>query len=130
MEEIKAYKCSECKEIFDSEFEALKCEFKHKQAELANKMLDMGCPLRYINYICGFDWNLREELEEVTKDNCFVFSHWQCCNKPAYQIMSIEYGGVLNVRGKGGWMGYYGDKMFPNKLPTPHSKEELYKYVG
>lgn len=130
MEEITAYKCSGCQKLFDSELEAAQCEFKHKQADLANAMLRSGCSLDSINYLCGFNWDLREDLKCVTKGNCFAFSHWQCSNEPAYTIVGINYGGRLNVRGKGGWAGYYGKEMLPNELPKPYPEEELFVYKG
>lgn len=128
MEEVTAYKCSICKHIYDKEIDALECEFKHARYNLANALLDKGYNLSSIKYWCGFDWNLSEEQKDITKDNCFIISHWQCCEKPAYQIRRIEDNGNLYVSGVGGWHGGYGNEVNVNKLPKPHPKEELFIY--
>ena len=128
MEEIKAYKCSICKHTYDREIDALECEFKHARCHYANAMLERGSNLRSIEYQCGFNWNLTDEQKEITKDSCFVISHWQCCDKPAYQIRSIEESGRVYVSGKGSWSGYYGNEVniseYYMKKPCP--KEELF----
>ena len=128
MEEIKAYKCGVCKHTYDREQEVLECEFKHARYNYANILLNKGYTLSSINYLCGFNWQLIKEQEDITKDNCFVISHWQGCNKPAYQIRRIEENGYVYVRGKGGWSGYYGSdiKVDQYYLKKPYPKEDLY----
>jgi hypothetical protein len=126
MEEIQAFKCKVCGEMFDGAVKAYECEFKHAQEDYANCLLKEGYDLDYINRWCGLNWNLKEEQKRITKDNCFIIRHWQCCDKPAYRIMGIERNGYLNVRGCGSWSGYYGNLMSVSDLPEPHPKEELY----
>jgi hypothetical protein len=128
MEEVKAYKCGACKHTYDSESDALGCEFKHARYYYANALLEKGWNLRMINYACGFNWTLTKEQEEITKDSCFVISHWQCCEKPAYQIISISDNGYLYVSGKGSWSGYYGHDVRVDEyyMKKPYPKEELF----
>ena len=60
-------------------------------------MLKEGCTLKQINDECKI-WNsVPEHLENVNKDNCFKISYWQCCDKPAYQIVQIYFDGKVNV---------------------------------
>jgi hypothetical protein len=125
MEKVDAFRCSICGKVYDREQDACECEFKHKQEIYANCLLDKGFNLGYINYMCGYHWSLTDEQEKITKDNCFIISHWQCCNKPAYRITYIE-GNFVMVRGCGSWDGYYGNLISPDKLPKPHPKEELF----
>ena len=128
MEEVTAYKCSICKHTYDREINALECEFKHARYNYANALLNKGHNLNFIKYWCGFNWSLTKEQDDITKDNCFIIRHWQCCEKPAYQIVRIEEDGNLYVSGKGGWGGWYGNEMDVSKLPKPHPKEELFSY--
>lgn len=128
MKETIMYKCEKCGKSFDNEKGALECEFNHAKEKLANQLLKDGHSLGYINYICSFGWKLSEELEKVDKDNCFIISFWQCCDKPAYQITSIDYRGNLYLYGIGSWCGGYGGWRSINDLKDPHQKEELYKY--
>ena len=90
MEEVKAYKCGVCHDTYDREIDALECEFKHVRYNYANALLKNGYGLGYIKYCCGFGWNLTKEQENINKDSCFIISHWQCCEKPAYQIKRIK----------------------------------------
>lgn len=120
------YKCEMCGKAFNGPEWALECEFKHRRAAYANALLHKKLTLSNIKYLCGFNWNLRDDLKDVTEDNCFTFSHWQCCKKPAYRIRSIDEDGKLYVRGKGSWSGGYGDTIAVDKLPTPHPAEELF----
>lgn len=46
--------------------------------------------LKKVNEECKIWSELPEYLEEVTEENCFVISHWQCCEKPAYQIQESQ----------------------------------------
>ncbi len=128
MEEIKAYKCSHCGHTYDKKINALECEFKHARCTYANALLDEGRNLRSIEFLCGFDWNLADEQKEITKDSCFVISHWQCCDKPAYQIRRITESGGVYVSGKGSWSGYYGNVINVDtyNLKKPYPKEDLF----
>ena len=128
MEEVKAYKCGVCNHTYDSETDALECEFKHARYNYANALLEQGRNLRAIEYLCGFSWNLTDEQKEITKDNCFVISHWQCCDEPAYQIRRIEENGYLYVSGKGSWDGYYGHEVSIDQyyMKKPYPKEDLF----
>lgn len=130
MKETIMYKCDKCGESFDKEREALECEFNHKKEELANKLLNDGFSLNYINYICGFGWKLSDKQEGITKDNCFIISHWQCCDKPAYRITEIDYRGNVYLYGIGGWHGGYGGWKSINdyQLKKPYPKESLYSH--
>ena len=137
LEKVIKYKCSECGNLFDIPEDALSCETRHKRVEKANDMLMEGYTLKQINDECKI-WNsVPEHLENVNKDNCFIISHWQCCNKPAYQIVQIYFDGKVNVRGCGSWNGYYGNllRLDSCDLKDPKPKEELfidsrYKYTS
>lgn len=128
MKETIMYKCDKCGQSFDNERGALECEFNHAKERLANQLLEDGFGLSYINYICGFNWKLSKEIENVNKDSCFIISHWQCCDKPAYRIKKISYQGNLYLFGVGSWSGGYGNWQNINDLKKPHPKEELYKH--
>ncbi len=128
MKETVMYKCDVCGESFDKERGALECEFNHAKERLANQCLKDGFCLDFINSLCGFGWNLSEEIKKVDKDNCFVISHWQCCDKPAYRITEIDYRGNIYMWGIGSWDGGYGGWINVNNLKEPHEKEELYEY--
>lgn len=125
MEEIKAFKCKTCGAIFQRDRDAFECEFKHSQNELANRLLEDGYTLGHIDWCCKLGWNLTAEQKDITKDNCFIVSHWQCCDKPAYQIVATE-NGMLRLCGCGNWSGYYGNTVSLDRLPAPHPKEELF----
>lgn len=130
MKKITMYECEYCGEKFLSEEYCLKHEEKESSNVKANKMLHEGRTLKEINEECKI-WNeLPEYLEEVTEDNCFVISHWQCCEKPAYQIQKIEVGGRLFVSGVGSWYGAYGGYLPINDhhLKRPYGKDKLYVY--
>jgi len=126
MEAIEAYKCKICGEIHNQKRNAYECEFKHAQLDYANCLLDDGFTLGYINRVCGFRWSLTTEQEEVTTDNCFIISHWQCCEKPAYRVIGITNNSYIRLWGRGGWQGYYGDEIRPEKLTKAYPKEELF----
>ncbi len=130
IEEVTMYKCKSCGETFSVPEYAYRCEFEHSRTAYANALLENGYSLGYINLMCGLGWKLRDDLKDVTKDNCFIISHWQCCQKPAYQIRRINETGYIRVTGKGGWAGYYGNDMSVDKLPKPHPKEDLFIYQG
>lgn len=128
VEKVDSYKCKWCGTLFSNEILASQCAFKHAQTQLANAFLHAGHTLETIEYSCKFGWKLTDEQKNITKDNCFIVSYWQCCEKPAYSIVSIEDGGWLKLWGKGGWHGYYGGAVSLNKLPKPCPKEELFIY--
>ena len=125
---VESYKCRWCGELYGRESDACDCAFKHAQQRLATVLLRNGNTLSYINWKCGFGWTLKDDQKDITQDNCFIFSHWQCCDKPAYRIVEIESGGWLRLFGHGSWMGGYGGIVSPDKLPNAHPKEELYEH--
>ncbi len=127
VEEVMVYKCNWCGELHNNEVFADKCVFNHAKIKLANTMLNKGYTLQSISWQCGFNWELSDQEKGVTKDNCFVIAFWQCCEKPAYQIIKIEYGGFLRLSGVGGRNGY-SDVISIDRLPKPHPKEDLYIY--
>lgn len=126
VEEVKSYKCNWCDKLHKTERDADMCALKHAKINLANTMLNDGYTLESIEYWCGFHWSLSDEQKGITKDNCFIVSHWQCCDRPAYKIVSIEDGGYLKLWGKGSWSGYYGNAVSVDKLPKPYPPEELF----
>lgn len=126
MEELTAYKCKVCEELYTKKSKCLECEFKHAKEALANALLEEGRTLDTIEYYCNFGWKLKEEHKGVTKDNCFIISHWQCCEKPAYQIKWIDHKGNLTLQGKGSWSGYYGSEIAYDRLPKPYPREDLF----
>lgn len=128
MQEKIMYKCDYCGKAFDQERDAYECEFKHTKRLYANQLLKDGFNLEYINYQCGFNWNLLDEIKSVTKDNCFIIEHWQCCNKPAYRIVEIDEIGNIRLFGIGSWNGGYGNWVNVKNLKEPHKKDELYEY--
>ena len=128
IEKVDSYKCKHCGTLFNNEISASQCAFKHAQTQLANVLLQAGHTLNTIEYNCKFGWQLSDEQKNITKDNCFIVSHWQCCEKPAYCIVSIEDGGGLRLWGKGSWSGYYGGVVSINKLQKPYPKEDLFIY--
>lgn len=126
MEEVTMYCCSVCRKSFKNSYQALQCEFIHTRTNYANSLLEAGYSLASINYYCGFGWTLKKEQESITKDNCFVISYWQCCDKPAYKIVSVNDNGTLYLCGKGSWDGYFGNGLSIQRLPEPHPKEDLF----
>jgi len=126
--EVKSYKCNWCGELHKNEHSADECAFNHAKENYANSLLQQGCNLRSIQYRCGFKWELTDEQKEITKDNCFVMSHWQCSKKPAYKITHITSCGYLKLWGKGGWSGYYGHDVKLEALGEVYPKEDLFVY--
>lgn len=124
--EVISYKCEWCGDLHMSQLDADKCAYKHAKVNLANSLLSSGYSLGSIDFYCGFNWVLDEDKKNITNDNCFIMSHWECCEKPAYQIVRIDDAGNLKLWGKGGWGGGYGDFIPINRLPKPHPKEDLY----
>lgn len=128
MEKVIKYKCDECGELFDTPEMALAHEIRHERIEKANEMLNEGCTLKQINDECEIWAYVPEHLENINKDNCFKISYWQCCDKPAYQIIRIYFDGYVNVRGCGSWSGYYGNRLRidDSDLRNPRPKAELF----
>ena len=125
-EEVTSYKCNWCGKLHERKSDADKCAFDHARGNYATSLLREGYPLRHINFFCRFGWKLSKEREDITQDNCFIVSHWQCCEKPAYRITSINPNGTLELSGKGSWSGYYGNSVSIDRLPKPHPKEDLF----
>jgi hypothetical protein len=131
MQQVIKYKCGDCGKLFDTDDECLRHEDLHRRVDDANKMLEEGFTLHEINDETAIWRNVPDHLRNVTKHNCFVISHWQCCDKPAYQICSIEfddYNCKLRVWGCGSWNGYYGDSVNINSqyLADPRPREEFF----
>lgn len=128
MEKVIKYKCSDCGELFDSEEGCLEHEDRHERINKANEMLNDGHTLQEIQDACDIWYSIPEHLKNVNKDNCFVISWWQCCDKPAYRIDYIYMDGNVRVWGCGSWDGYYGNpvSLNSNDLKNPHSKDELF----
>lgn len=125
-EEVVSYKCNWCNSLHKTQVDADECAFRHAKENLANSLLRSGRSLESINYLCGFNWKLTEEQKRITKDNCFIVSHWQCCDKPAYQIVFIGHNGRIKLSGKGSWSGYYGNYVSLDSLLNPYPAEDLY----
>ena len=128
MKKVTVYKCDCCGKKFESESMCLEHEDKYVRTDKANKMLKSGCTLKEIQEECNIWHKLPEYLENVTKDSCFKIPYWQCCNKPAYQIIHIDIYGNVNVRGCGSWTGYYGEyiNITSRDLKNPRPEEELF----
>ena len=128
MMEVTKYKCDYCHDLFDSGELCLKHEESHRRSFEANEMLDSGKTLEEINNECHFWSKVPDYLKNVTKYNCFTISYWQCCDKPAYRIVSITHQGRLRLSGCGSWSGYYGGEVNINcdDLKNPRPKEELF----
>ena len=103
-------------------------ERRPERIEKANEMLNEGYTLKQINDECEIWAYVPEYLENINKDNCFRISYWQCCDKPAYQIIRIYFDGYVNVRGCGSWSWYYGNRLRidSHDLKNPRPKEELF----
>ena len=128
MEKVIRYMCDYCGELFSLEEWCLEHEESHRKSEKANEMLSGGKTLEEINNECHLWSEIPDYLKNVTKDNCFVISHWQCCDKPAYRIVYITHQGRLRLSGRGSWSGYYGNEVNINydNLKNPRPKEELF----
>ena len=125
-EEVKSFKCNWCGELYKSYVDAAECAYRHARKNYANALLDCGYNLDFINQMCGFGWELSDEIKKVTKDNCFIIPRLQCCNKPAYRIVEIDEDGRVYLYGWGSWDGSYGESILPSGLPEPYPKEELF----
>lgn len=128
MEKVIKYKCAYCGNLLGTEEECIKHEDRHKRIEKANEMLEAGFTLKEIQNACNIWRLLPEYLENVNKDNCFIISYWQGCNKAAYKIDTIYFNGNVRVWGCGSWNGYYGNECYitSNVLKNPRPKDELF----
>ena len=128
MEKVIRYKCEKCGELFENEEECIQHEDRHLRIGKANEMLEAGHTLKEIQDECSIWDSVPEYLENVTKDNCFIISYWQGCDKPAYKITNICMDGCVEVFGYGLWTGRYGEGLSLNSrhLRDPRPKEELY----
>ena len=128
MKKIIQYKCDYCGKCFDSDKLCLQHEEMHKSVIKARRLLEKDYTLSQINKECSIWHGIPEYLKNVTKNHCFVISYWQCCDKPAYQIIDIDITGRLYILGCGSWTGYYGEwlPIYSNNLRHAHNPEELY----
>ena len=131
MQAVIKYRCDYCGELLNSEEICIEHEDKQLRVNKANEMLQNGFTLQEINNETNIWRKVPEHLKNVTKDNCFIISYWQCCNKPAYQITYInfrDYDCSVDVRGCGSWSGYYGKELFLDSadIIDPRPKEELF----
>ena len=128
MEKVIKYRCNHCGDLFDSEEICLEHEDRHERIYKANQMLKDGCTLKEIQDECNIWYNVPDYLENITTDNCFMVSHWQCCNQPAYRIIAIYMDGRVMPWGCGSWDGYYDNKvdLSAPELRSPRPKEELF----
>lgn len=128
MEIVTKYKCDYCGTLLNNESDCIKHEERHKAIDLANDLLSDYKTLEEINDKTHIWEEVPEHLKNVTKDNCFIVSYWQCCNKPAYQITSIDFDGGIRLWGCGSWSGYYGQELYlhDTDLLNPRPKEELF----
>lgn len=127
---LTKYACPYCEKDYSILSAAEYCRNDCYKAQEGNKLLESGATLKEINDKFNIWIELPEYLHNVTKDNCFVISHWQCCDYPAYKIISIKSGGKLFLWGKGSWSSGYGCDLNTSdyNLKNPRPKEELYIY--
>ena len=131
---IEQWKCELCGETFDTEKDCIMHEDRENKVSKANDMLQKGCTLKEINDKVHVWRAIPAYLENATKDHCFVISHWQCCDKPAYRIVRFQYtGGIFGIAalclwGCGSWSGYYGCdvEIDSSTLRDIHPPEELF----
>lgn len=128
MKQVIKYQCEYCGSLFNVKEICFEHEDKHERIDKANRMLRNGHTLMEIQNECNIWYSFPEHLKDVTTDNCFVVSYWQCCDKPAYRIVEIDMCGRVRLWGCGSWNGYYGDLVELNSsyLKKPHPKEELF----
>lgn len=128
MKQVIKYKCDLCGELFDFENDCRAHEDRHERIYRANDMLRNGRTLKEIQDECNIWHEVPKKLENVNTDNCFVVRHWQCCDKPAYKIDTINMDGSVRLWGCGSWSGYYGHDiyLYSNLLLNPHPAEELF----
>lgn len=127
---VEMFKCPDCGEAYRTDRDAILCNYKHAKESAINADFESGY------YTLGQIWRkyggmmkeLPKELENITKDNCFVVSYLQCCDYPAYTISHISELGEIEVCGDGGWSGGYCSKVGFHSLADPRPKEELWRY--
>jgi hypothetical protein len=127
IKELKAYECPYCHKLYKDEINAVEHLKDHLNNIIANHYWERGYNLRMIKYYTGWHWNLTEEQENITKDSCFVIEYWQCSKLPCYRIIGFN-DEKINLNGKGGYSGYYGDYLPLESLPKAHKKEEFKEY--
>ena len=126
-EQVTRYKCPICEKEYRSERDADHCGYENLKERCINHDFKAGFTLEQIFDMYGlYTGRMTDEQKRITKDNCFVFSHLQCCDRPAYQIVHIGASGRITVGGKGSWSGYYGCEVSLDSLKNPRPKEELY----
>jgi len=125
-EQIESYKCIECGKLFPDEYHAMQCMYHHIKERMIALDWKRSTSLGWMNKKYGFMWTLTQDQEKITSDSCFVISYLQCCDKPAYQITGISYGGKITVAGKGSWSGYYSSNVTLDNLKNPRPKDELF----
>lgn len=128
MKQVIKYQCDHCGDLFNTMEMCIEHEDRHDRINRANQMLKDGHTLIDIQYECNIWYSVPQYLMNVTKDNCFVVSHWQCCDRPAYSIVDIDMSGRVKLWGCGSWDGYYGQKVTLDSscLYNPRPKEELF----
>ena len=128
MKQVIKYQCEYCGELFDTETRCIDHEDRHLRIDQANQMLREGHTLIDIQHECDIWRAVPTHLMNVTKDNCFTISYWQCCDKPAYSIVYINMDGSVKMWGCGSWDGYcgYDLRLDSYHLYNPRPKEELF----
>lgn len=132
MKKVERWECEHCGELFVHEESCKDHEEKHDINNSVNEMLKDGKTLGEINEKYKLWKNLPKHLIDVTKDNCFVISYLQCCDKPAYQILAITKQNKLRLNGKGCWSGYYSQDFSVDyyNLNDPRPLNELFVHQG
>lgn len=90
MQIVERYKCETCGECYLAGYQALECEMRHKQADLARALLNEGFDLETINFIAKIWDEIPESLKNVNKDTLFKIPHLQCCEDFIYKIVAID----------------------------------------
>lgn len=132
MSEIKEktmYECPECGQSYDEYRRAARCDYEHAKELAINADFESGLTLGNIwSLYGGMMKDLPEELKNIHKDNCFVVSYLQCCDRPAYRISHISMYGEITVSGDGSYSGGYTSKVGFHSLTDPRPLSELWKY--
>ena len=129
MESLKNYsedtlrKNTEHQKVYTSNYET-----SNNDREMLELQQRYNSKISQINKECNIWRWVPEHLENVKKDHCFVISYWQCCDKPAYQIIDVDINGRLYLSGCGSWNGYYGGwvPIDGSNLRYVHDPEELF----
>lgn len=121
------HKCPECYEAYDRYNRATRCVYEHAREQALNADFESGYyTLEQLWRTYNIGTELSDKMKNITIDNCFVVSHLQCCDKPAYRIKHIDGYGQITVGGMGSWSGYYSSKVGYHSLQDPRPKEELF----